>query len=109
MNQKKELYIPVNTPDSDDYISGIGRKEVTIIFISLLFSVFIGIGIISITSNMINAVLTGAIIISSTIVIFKRDIYNENLIKKILILYSYHKSPKKYVYTYFNIYEMENE
>ena len=98
---EKELYIPVPIPDSDDYISGIGKKEVAIILIASLIATVIGV-LLSVFGNTIVGVGTGAFIISTAITLVRRDMYNENFIKKVLVFNKFLRAQKKFVYVFKN-------
>lgn len=98
---EKELYIPVPIPDSDDYISGIGQNEVGVIAIAFIISVVIGI-FLSVAQNTIVGVSIGAFIIFMVITLIRRDMSNENLIKKMLIFLDYQKAQRKYQYVFKN-------
>ena len=44
MNEKRrDLYIPVKTLDSDDYIEGIGNLEVSVIAAGTVIAIIIGV------------------------------------------------------------------
>lgn len=103
--RKKELYIPINSPDTEDFISGIGKVELTIIMIVSFVSISIGVIYSIITTNTLGAVALVVTITMSTIVIVRRDQYNENLIRKFEIVIEFIKSQKKFNYKYVNIYE----
>lgn len=104
-NHDLELYIPVNTLDSDDFISGIGSKELTII-ISVLFGVLIiAVLIVAFTSNIFVSVVVCIGCIGLTIISIRRDIYNESLITKLKVIYRFYKAQKIFEYKYHNIYE----
>ncbi|MDW2797987.1 hypothetical protein RZO55_10410 [Clostridium boliviensis] len=105
---EKELYIPVPIPDSDDYISGIGQSEVGVIAIAFIISVVIGI-FLSVAQNTIVGVSIGAFIIFMVITLIRRDMSNENLIKKIIIFMDYQKAQKKYQYVFKNEFYAEHE
>lgn len=103
--RKKELYIPINSPDTEDFISGIGKVELTIIMIVTFLSIAVGVIYSIITTNTLGAVALVVTITMSTIVIVRRDQYNENLIRKFEIVIEFIKSQKKFNYKYVNIYE----
>lgn len=102
---RKPLYIPVNTQDADDFVQGIGSIEVTIMGISMVISVVLGLLLFSISNDSILAVAIAAVIIAVTLLAVRRDIYNENLIKKIRIVRNYYKAQKQFEYRHGNIYE----
>lgn len=105
---EKELYIPVPIPDSDDYISGIGQSEVGVIAIAFIVAVAIGI-FLSVAQNTIIGVSIGAFIIFMVITLIRRDLSNENLVKKIIIFLDYQKAQKKYQYLFSNEFYAEFE
>ena len=100
--RKKELYIPINSPDTEDFISGIGKVELSIITIATFVSISLGVIYSVITTNTLGAV---AFVLMSVIFIVRRDQYNENLIRKFEIVIEFIKSQKKFYYKYINIYE----
>lgn len=97
----KELYIPVPIPDSDDYISGIAQQEVILISFGTVAAIIVGI-IFTVIFNTITGVSIGASIVAGTITFIRRDIYNENLIKKIRIFTNFRKAQKKFIYVFQN-------
>lgn len=102
----KELYIPVPIPDADDYITGIGKKEVVIILLASSVAVIIGI-LLSVYKGTVQGVITGVTIITLTIMVIRRDFSNENLLKKLSIYYKFCKAPKRYIYVFKNMYDCE--
>lgn len=107
-NLEKELYIPVPIPDSDDYISGIGQWEVGVIVIAFFITLAIGI-FLSIAKNTILGVSVGAFIITTVITVIRRDVHNENFIKKVQIFMKFNKSQKRYHYVFKNEFRVEFE
>lgn len=103
---EKELYIPVPIPDSDDYISGIGQREVALIAMASLSATAIGV-LLSVLENTIVGVGTGAFIISMVITLVRRDAYNENFIKKVQVFHKYLKAQKKFIYFFKNDFNTE--
>lgn len=101
---EKELYIPVQIPDSDDYISGIGQREIFIIAVMSLLAIVIGI-ILSVLKNTVAGVSLGASVIALTIMTIRRDLNNENLLKKLKVYQAFSKAQKKYIYVYKNMYD----
>lgn len=104
----KELYIPVPIPDSDDYISGIAQQEVIYISIGTVVAIAVGI-IFTILFNTIIGVSVGATIVASAITFIRRDIYNENLVKKIRVFISYKKAQKRFIYVFKNEFNSDFE
>lgn len=102
---KNTLYIPVNTPDYDAIISGVGSIEMTIFGVSAVLIIVIGL-MIAQFSNTLVAVWIAGLLGCAVVLTIRRDNCNENLIKKISIFRRYIKSQKRYVYLYHNIYEV---
>lgn len=108
MNEKrKDLYIPVKTLDSEDYIAGIGNLEVMLIAGGTVAAIFIGIVVANMTQTIVG-LGTGVLMIVLVIGLVRRDSVNENLIQKLLMVYRYLKIPKQYQYQYFNVLESMN-
>lgn len=103
--KKRPLYIPTNTPDYDAIISGVGTMELLIFVSATLIAVLLGILLATIFNTLL-AVMVGFTIIAFSILTFRRDIYNENLLMKLEILKKYLHNQKKYKYVYTNIYEV---
>lgn len=106
MNNKKPLYIPVNTPDYDAYISGVGSLELSIFSAVTVVVIVIGIALSQVTSILL-VVLTGLMTIGITFLTVRRDAHNENFFMILKIIRRYHKNQKRYLYEYSNIYEKE--
>jgi hypothetical protein len=104
----KELYIPLAIPDSDDYISGIGRHEVVVIALGTLIAIIVGV-FFTIIFNTIVGVSIGAISVASVISFIRRDIYNENLLKKIKVYSKFKKAQKKFIYVFHNEFNSDFE
>lgn len=102
--KKKELYIPLNVVESQDLISGIGGKEAAYIGAALLIGIVLAVIIFTGSGNMVSAVLTAGIIVSITVLLVKRDQFNESMIDKFRFIKIYMQSQKRYGYRYFNIY-----
>ena len=98
MNEKRrDLYIPVKTLDSDDYIEGIGNLEVSVIAAGTVIAIIIGVVVSSVTQILIGLGV-GVLIIMLVVGIIRRDSVNENLIQKV-------KISKQYQYQYHNVLE----
>lgn len=98
----RPLYIPVKTLDSDDLLQGIGNMEIFLIAISAGIALMIGLLVAIITNNNIYGVGAAILLVSIAVCIFRRDITNENMIRKFQILYKHVKKSKKYIYVYYN-------
>ncbi len=102
--QKKELYIPLNVVESQDLINGIGAKEIGYIGGALLAGVVMAFIIFSCTGSMVMAVLAGGSIVSLTVVMVRRDKFNESMVDKLRFVRIYLKAQKRFEYHYHNIY-----
>lgn len=109
MASKKELYIPVNVPEREDFISGFGGKELTITGISLLIGIIVAAVIFVQTDAAFYAVGATGIIVALTIVLVRRDQFDESIIDKLRFVRLYHKAQKQFNYEYFNLYESREE
>lgn len=96
---KKSLYMPIKTSDAEDFISGIGRIEVIIISIISIVSIIMSV-VLAIMTSPIYGVFLSFIIIGASIFIIRRDISNENMIKKIMLIKHFIKAEKVYLYKY---------
>lgn len=103
--KKEQLYIPTKILDSDDYITGIGAKEVYIILIVSALSAVLGVMLNQITGDTFSSVLVSVALIVITVFLVRRDLCNENVFQKVKILQKYSRSQKKFKYQYKNIYE----
>jgi len=92
-NKSRELYIPVNTLDAEDYISGIGNREVAIIAMALVGATVLGIAMAALM-NVISAVMAAASTLAIVIMVIRRDMCNENLIKKLRIVLAFIRRKK---------------
>lgn len=106
MNEnKRPLYIPVKTLDSDDFIEGIGKMEVAFISGGVFLGLILGIAVSDMVHNSLAGVAVGIVISILTIGIFRRDSTNENLIRKLSIIYWFIKKQKRFMYQYYNVLE----
>lgn len=106
---KRPLHIPAQSSDRNDYIQGIGPKEVAIILAALLASAILAVFICVFTGNIPMGLFTGFFMIGSTIIAVKRDSINESMIDKVNIIIEYSKSQKRYEYRYDDVFETEKE
>ena len=100
--KRRPLYIPVKTLDSEDYIEGIGKLEVALIGAGVMVGITVGMIIQGITGNFLIAFAVGLVIVILSIGVFKRDNTNENLIRKLMIIYRFIHAQKKYMYYFFD-------
>lgn len=98
MDQEKDLKIPTNNPDRDEYISGIGSKEVAVFVIMFFVCIVLAIFIYKFTKNLPASIMTTFLIMAVTILLNIRDKYGENMIDKVRIAIRYFKMQKKYLY-----------
>lgn len=103
--EQKELYFPVNVIDRNDYVTGFGPKELFITVISFITSVAIIIAGYLSTKNMLVSLFTGIVILAITIILIRRDKFDESVIDKVLYIIRYCRSQKKYIFDHYNIYE----
>ena len=101
---KKELYIPLNVVESQDVISGIAGKEIGYIGGALMAGVILAVLIFSFSGSMVLAVLIGGTIVALTVMLVRRDKFNESMLDKFRFIKIYLKAQKKYEYQYHNIY-----
>lgn len=103
MEENKPLYMPVRVQDAEDFIAGIGKLEISLIFLSLVISLVLGITI-GILVNILLGVGVGFFIIFSTVITVKRDLSNENLIQRVSVIKKYIGSKKYFLYEYRTIF-----
>lgn len=103
--RRKPLYFPTNCPDANDFVAGFGTKELCISIIALIVAIIVGIIIHVNTGNMIYTLSTGAVIVVVTVLLVKRNKYQESFIDQLKQVISYHKAQKRFTYEYYNIYE----
>lgn len=106
---KRPLHIPEQSSDRNDYIQGIGPKEVAIILAALLVSTVVTIFVCVFTNNIPMGLFIGFFMIGSTIIAVKRDAINESMIDKVHLMNEYSKSQKRYEYRYEDVFETEKE
>lgn len=105
MEEREKLPIPVNVVEQEDFISGFGNKEILITALVFVIGVILG-GIIFVgTGNMIIAIGLASVLLAATILIIKRDRFDESMIDKVRFVRIYINAQKQYMYSYYNIYE----
>lgn len=107
--EKESLYIPVQTPDADDFIAGIGVVEVGIIGFATALAIFMGVLLAQLLHNTLYGVFLGAVIIGLSILVYRRDQYNENMIKKYKVVTGFVKAQKRYMYYFYDTYNQYDE
>lgn len=96
--RRKPLDIPTNASDRNDYIQGIGKKEVLIIVVVMVASMVVAVIIYSIWQDMMAAAGTMFFLNAGTVMAVRRDIYNETVGDRIRIMAAYVKMQKQYKY-----------
>lgn len=106
-NKKKELYLPTNIPESRayDYFSGYGIKELVITICSMVVAIIFAVILFQYTNQILYSGILGGGILFITILIIKRDKFDESLIDQLKIIIKFMKEQKQYEYFYYNIYE----
>lgn len=82
MENQKPLYMPIKTIDAEDYIAGIGKKELAVLSLITVITIIISV-ILSFVLHIILGLIVGVFIVSISVMIVRRDNINENLIKKL--------------------------
>lgn len=107
--KKKELYIPVNVPERNDFIEGFGAKELFYTAISFVIGAILAVtAYIVMHLEVFFAFLILAMIVTLTVLFTKRDSIDESFIDKIGFILSYNKAQKKYSYVYWNNLQFED-
>lgn len=107
--ETEKLPVPVNVPERKDMLPGIGSKEIGIIGLASVIDIIFIFFIYGITSSLPAAMLLGIVMIAIVITLIKRDRFDENFIDKILIIYKFHISQKKYYYEFYDMYAHESK
>lgn len=100
------LKIPENTSDRNDYVQGIGKKELVIILSS--FGIAIAMLIFALTTggNMALWMFAAVFVVAFTVISVRRDRINESLIDKIRFMVQYQKSQKIYFYHKYDVFQL---
>lgn len=110
MNEsEKDLYLPINTPDADDLIQGIGTVELYIYSIGLAVCLAAGLWINFAIKNTVVATITAISLFALIVLLFRRNLYNENVLKITMVVLRFQKSQKIFEYVFHNIYEIAEE
>lgn len=104
-DRKKPLEIPTNASDRNDYIQGIGKKEVLIIGIALVIGIMIAIFGYLTTENPMISMGTAIFILVIVIAFVIRDQNNESFVDKMRFMLRYYKMQKQYFYSQSPLYE----
>lgn len=103
--EQKELYFPANVIDRNDFISGFGGKELMATLIAFGTAIAAIVICFLSTGNMFLSVFVGIVIVAVTIILVRRDKFDESVIDKVRYIILYYRSQKRFVYDYYNIYE----
>ncbi len=105
--ETSKLPVPVNVPERKDLIQGIGSREIGIIGIASIIDIIFIFFIYGLTNSLPTAMLLGVVMIATVVTFIRRDKFDENFIDKIMIIYKFHVSQKKYYYKYYDMYACE--
>ena len=101
---KKELYIPVNVPERNDFFEGFGGRELVITAISLVIGAIGAVLIYLNFNSLLFAFLFLGTVVAVTILLVKRDRIDESFVDKINFVNIYNKQQKRYEYQYYDFY-----
>lgn len=101
---KKELYIPVNVPERNDFFDGFGTKELIATALALVVGIIFAVVIYLNFNSLLSAFLLLGTIVATTILLVKRDRIDESFIDKINFVRIYNKQQKRYEYQYYDFY-----
>lgn len=105
--EQQKLMIPAQTSDRDDYIQGIGKKEVMIIAIALIAAIILIMYGVLIGGNLPVWAFAAFFLLAVTVIVVRRDSINESVIDKIQLVIAYQKSQKKYQYQQYDFYNLK--
>lgn len=98
--KNKPLYISSNVLERKDIVEGFGGTEIGIIGAALgIISIFFFVILIS-TGNVIFPFLMSVFLLTATIMIIRKDQFNENIIDKIRFVVLFSKTQKRYQFHY---------
>lgn len=101
------LKVPENTSDRNDYVQGIGKKELVIILSSFGIAVTMLIFALTTGGNMALWMFAAVFVVAFTVISVRRDRINESLIDKIRFMVQYQKSQKIYFYRKYDVFQLE--
>lgn len=104
--EDKPLIIPRNCPPMEYIINGFTATDLAYTAFIAFLGLIIGVVLFIETQDVIKALFIFALFTAAAVLIFRRDIYTENMIDKIRILMKHKRIQKKYKYEYVNIYEV---
>lgn len=102
--RKKELYIPVNIPERNDFFAGYGIKELIATAIALVVGAILAVMIYLLAGSLFFAFGVLGALVAITILLVKRDQIDESFIDKINFVRIYQKQQKRYEYVYYDFY-----
>lgn len=99
---KKDLYIPVNVIDREDFIAGFGGREMMITGVVLVIAVVMGVVRYFQTEGIVLSVLFPFLMTGLTISLVMRDKYDESMIDKLKLVVKHKRSQKRFAYCYYD-------
>lgn len=102
--RKKELYIPVNIPERNDFFAGYGIKELIATAIALVIGAILAVMIYLLSGSLFFAFGELGTLVGFTILLVKRDRIDESFIDKLNFVRIYRKQQKRYEYAYYDFY-----
>lgn len=107
--EREKLYIGINIPESraKDYFSGYGAKELMVTICSFIAAVILAILLYMNTKQILFSLLIGVGVIGLSVLIVKRNQFDESLIDQVQIIRKFKKAQKQYEYEYYDIYTNE--
>lgn len=109
VKEQQKLMIPAQTSDKDDYIQGIGKKEVMMIGIALMVAIFLILYGVITNRNLPVWVFSAFFLVAVTVIVVRRDSINESVIDKVRLMVTYQKSQKCYQYQQYDFYELKED
>ena len=103
--KKKELYIPMNAAENNDFITGFGHKEFALTGVSLAIALVLFVFLQTVFGKLLISFTIGIFIVGVTVIMVKRDKYNESFIDKMKFVLDFMNAQKKYEYFYHSEYE----
>lgn len=108
-NKNKEtLYIPVNIRRRKEYVDGFGKEELVKVLIWFVIGIVVGLILFFIKNKeMVYVVFSAIFFPGLAFALTRKDKTNRSQIDRLVDLYKFSVSNKRYDYKYHNIYEKE--
>lgn len=103
--ERNGLKIPAPVSDREDYVQGIGKKELYIIMMILFLAILFVAASFLLTGNFILPLMISFFLMGVTVIAVKRDASNESLIDQIRFCLRYLKMQKLYEYEQFDFFK----